>query len=36
MPGNHNDIGKRLWESADQLRANSGLKLLNMPCSFAG
>ena len=26
MPGNHNDIEKRLWESADQLRANSGLK----------
>jgi type I restriction enzyme M protein len=26
MPGNHNDIEKRLWDSADQLRANSGLK----------
>lgn len=26
MPGNHNDIEKRLWDSADQLRVNSGLK----------
>ncbi len=26
MPGNHTDIEKRLWDSADQLRANSGLK----------
>lgn len=26
MPGNHTDIGKRLWEAADQLRANSRLK----------
>jgi type I restriction enzyme M protein len=26
MPGNHNEIEKKLWESADQLRANSGLK----------
>jgi type I restriction enzyme M protein len=26
MPGNHNDIEKRLWDSADQLRANSRLK----------
>jgi type I restriction enzyme M protein len=26
MPGNHNDLEKRLWDSADQLRANSRLK----------
>src|SRR5439155_19204498 len=26
MPGNHNDIEKKLWDAADQLRANSGLK----------
>ncbi|MDP2940059.1 MAG: class I SAM-dependent DNA methyltransferase [Candidatus Omnitrophota bacterium] len=26
MPGNHNDIEKRLWYAADQLRANSQLK----------
>jgi type I restriction enzyme M protein len=26
MPGNRTDIEKRLWDSADQLRANSGLK----------
>jgi type I restriction enzyme M protein len=26
MPGNHNDIEKKLWETADQLRANSRLK----------
>ncbi len=26
MPANHNDIEKRLWDSADHLRANSGLK----------
>jgi type I restriction enzyme M protein len=26
MPGNHNDIEKRLWEAADELRANSKLK----------
>ncbi len=26
MPGNHNDIEKRLWDAADQLRANSQLK----------
>ncbi|MGH8103726.1 MAG: type I restriction-modification system subunit M [bacterium] len=26
MPGNHNDIEKRLWDAADELRANSKLK----------
>jgi type I restriction enzyme M protein len=26
MPGNHNEIEKRLWDAADQLRANSKLK----------
>lgn len=26
MPGNHNDIKNRLWDAADQLRANSQLK----------
>lgn len=26
MPGNHDDIEKRLWDAADQLRANSRLK----------
>jgi type I restriction enzyme M protein len=26
MPANHTEIEKRLWESADQLRANSNLK----------
>ncbi|MHB0939536.1 MAG: type I restriction-modification system subunit M [Armatimonadota bacterium] len=26
MPGNHTDLEKRLWESADALRANSELK----------
>jgi type I restriction enzyme M protein len=26
MPGNHTEIEKRLWEAADQLRANSRLK----------
>jgi len=26
MPGNHNDIEKKLWEAADQLRANSHLR----------
>ena len=26
MPGNHNDIEKRLWDAADEMRANSKLK----------
>jgi type I restriction enzyme M protein len=26
MPNNHNTIEKRLWDSADELRANSKLK----------
>ncbi len=26
MPGNHSDIEKRLWDAADELRANSKLK----------
>jgi type I restriction-modification system DNA methylase subunit len=26
VPANHNDIEKRLWDAADQLRANSKLK----------
>jgi type I restriction enzyme M protein len=26
MPGNHNEVEKRLWEAADELRANSKLK----------
>lgn len=26
MPGNHNDIERKLWSAADQLRANSRLK----------
>jgi type I restriction enzyme M protein len=26
MPGNHNEVEKRLWEVADELRANSKLK----------
>ena len=26
MPGNHNEIEKRLWDAADDLRANSALK----------
>jgi type I restriction enzyme M protein len=26
LPANHNDIEKRLWDAADQLRANSKLK----------
>ena len=26
MPANHNDIEKRLWDAADELRANSKLK----------
>ncbi len=26
MPGNHTEIEKRLWDAADQLRANSRLK----------
>lgn len=26
MPANHNEIEKRLWEAADELRANSRLK----------
>src|SRR5439155_11593566 len=26
MPNNHNQIEKRLWDSADELRANSKLK----------
>ena len=26
MPGNHNEIEKRLWDAADELRANSALK----------
>ena len=26
MPANHNDIEKRLWQVADELRANSKLK----------
>ena len=25
MPGNHNEIEKRLWDAADELRANSAL-----------
>ena len=26
MPANHNDLEKRLWDAADELRANSKLK----------
>jgi HsdM-like protein len=26
MSGNHNDLEKRLWDAADELRANSQLK----------
>lgn len=26
MPGNHNEIEKRYWHAADELRANSKLK----------
>lgn len=26
MPGSHNEIEKRLWDAADELRANSALK----------
>ncbi len=26
MAGNHNEIEKRLWDAADELRANSKLK----------
>jgi type I restriction enzyme M protein len=26
MPGNHNEIEKRLWDAADELSANSKLK----------
>ena len=26
MPGNHDEIEKRLWDAADELRANSVLK----------
>jgi type I restriction enzyme M protein len=26
LPGNHNEIEKRLWSAADELRANSKLK----------
>ncbi len=26
MPGNHNEIEKRLWDAADELHANSKLK----------
>src|SRR6266704_4905222 len=26
MPGNHNEIERRLWDAADELRANSKLK----------
>ena len=26
MPGNHNEIESRLWDAADELRANSALK----------
>jgi len=26
MPGNHNEIEKRLWDAADELRANSALR----------
>jgi type I restriction enzyme M protein len=26
MPGNHNEVEKRLWDAADELRANSKLK----------
>ncbi len=26
MPGNHKDLEKRLWDAADELRANSHLK----------
>jgi len=25
MPGNHNEIENRLWDAADELRANSKL-----------
>ena len=26
MPGNNNDLEKRLWDAADELRANSRLR----------
>ncbi len=31
MPGNHNEIEKGLWDAADELRANSKLKLSDYP-----
>jgi len=31
MPGNHNEIEKRLWAAADQLWANTGLKPSKAP-----
>jgi len=35
MPSNHTEIEKRLWDAADELRANSKLKSSNIPSLFS-
>jgi type I restriction enzyme M protein len=36
MPGDHTDIEKRLWDAADELRANSKLKSSEYSSSTLG
>jgi len=36
VPGNHNDIEKRLWGAADELRANSKMKASEYSLSVLG
>jgi hypothetical protein len=33
MPASHTDLEKRVWDAADELRANSKLKIVRIPCS---
>src|SRR5438045_8487315 len=36
MPANHTEVEKRLWEAADELRANSKLKSSEYPVPVLG
>ena len=36
MPAHHNDLEKKLWASADELRANSRLKPSEYPVPVLG
>jgi hypothetical protein len=36
MPANNAEIEKRLWDAADNLRANSGLRAVGETTTFSG